>query len=406
MDDGGYSDTFPSFTSLEIKPVSDHDSSSDDDDLVGIELNPGPPKKLKSKKKQPQQKKQVNSRSLQRVPVTDAAVPGRYPTPRNVTFGGSQMAGYMRCLNDPFNCPPVRPGVGCALPTGLFTCYSRQSMMQANGIGNFTLIFNCGRLQAPLMYSNGVSSPYTVSVQSPSTYPQYTAVTALYEKARLLASGIRIIPMQNSTADQGQISSALIPAVRVADVNNFGCITTSTCTFGYNEYPNFPETLMVPFKAGSTTFWRPQDPNSFAFREAPLTDSATASSSSTFTNETLQGIPFVVVGFSGLSTSQSQWVVEIISHFEGTIAAGNAGVIDLQRSPPVDDGTAIRAADAVFGVGNRTAKPGYYGSYNPSISSAGTTYPPVTKKKSGNGAWVKDLLSLGSSVVPMILPFL
>lgn len=324
----------------------------------------------------------------------DAAVPGRYPTPRNVTFGGSQMRQYMRCLNDPFSEPPCRPGVGCALPTGLFTCYQRFPVVVNNFI---SMVFMPNRLQFPVMVSTTGAAPYSYGNLSPN-YPQYTTISQLYEKARLLAGGFRLIPTMPSLTDGGSVTSALIPSIRVSDVVNFGQVLTTAAIYGVNEYPNFPESLVTPFKVGASVYWRPQDPNSFVFKESPITDSSTGSASSSFIQETLQGVPFIVMSIAGMSTN-AQFTVEIISHFEGTIAAGNTGVIDLQRANPVTDSSAIAAADRVFGDSNRTAKPGWIGPYNSNLgSSKGGT---VVK-----GDFWKDALNFGSSVAPLLLGLL
>jgi hypothetical protein len=121
----------------------------------------------------------------------------------------------------------------------------------------------------------------------------------------------------------------------------------------------------------------------------------------------LQGVPFIVVGMTGLASS-CQFTVEIISHFEGTIAAGNAGVIDLQRANPIADSTAISAADRVFGDSNRTSKPGWIGPYNSSLPSSGRNGTSKIGKGGTHvkGEFWKDALSFGSSVAPLLLGLL
>jgi len=366
-------------------------------DLIGIEPNPGPPKGATSKQvvvynQKPKKKiKQKQGNALQRRGAgIDAAIPGRYPTPRTLSMGAS-LAGYMRCLNDPFNQPPVRPGVLCAVPTGLFSCYLRLPYTVTTTF--FSHTFVPWRLNHPFMGSGSAGNPYNYGAQIVNLFPQTTAIVALYEKARLLAAGFRLIPMQNSTNDAGQISSALIPGVRASNVNNFGIITGNTATQGFNEMLSYPETLSSPFKEGASIYWRPQDPNSFVFREATMTDTQST------TNETLQDVPFLMMGLSGIANPCS-YIVEMISHFEGTIAAGNAGVIDLQRAPPTSELTALSAADRVFGQGNRTSRPGSYGPFNPRISDSG---PQAGGRKS---TFWKDALSFGSSVAPLLLELL
>jgi hypothetical protein len=359
-------------------------------DLVCVELNPGPPAKKKQKLSTKKGKNVGRVGKLNVAKRSGAlARPGYNANPRTMTMGITHLVEYMRNLNNPFDCPPARPGVGCAVPTGLFSVYFRGTYSALTSSG-LSFVFLPGRLQSPVMVSTSSAANYTFGAWSAITqFPQYPAITALYEKARLLSAGIRLIPTTNSTNDGGQIAAALIPSVRVADINAFGQITSTTATYGFNEYANFPETLVTPFRDGATVFWRPQDPNSFAFKESILTDTVTASASSSFSQETLQGTPFMVMGTSGTGTSAS-CVFEFIAHYEGTIAAGNAGVIELSRAPPTNDGTAIAAVDRVFGPGNRTAVPGYMKGYAESNNPR--------QKRGGGSDW---LATLGSSVIPI-----
>jgi len=320
-------------------------------DLVNVELNPGPPKKTKKPKQTKVVKSRIGRLTQINNPTQARAAPGRNPNPRTMSMGLQHLAAYMRCLNDPFNEPPARPGVGCALPTGLFTAYLRQTFT-TSGAGTGSFVFIPSRLQNPIVTSGTASAPYSFGTAGISPFPQFSAINALYEKARILAAGVRLIPLQNSTNDQGLVSTALIPGLRTADVINFGQTTTIAATQGFNEYSNYPQTLQSPFKIGATTLWRPQDPNSFVFREAPMSDNVSGIADS------LQNQPFMVAGFSGTAAS-AQFIAEFIVHFEGTIAAGNAGVIDLQRAPPTSELQALKAADLVFGTDNRTTYPGF-----------------------------------------------
>lgn len=364
-------------------------------DLVGIESNPGPNATGKKKNTQRQTAKGKNVGMVGKIkknlvtPGESRAAPGRNPQPTRMNMGFNHLVPYMRCLNNPFDFPPSRPGVACALPTGLITCYLR--VPYAAG-ANTSFIFNPNRMAAPIMSSVTQSSNYNFG-QSQGDFPQKTAVTALYEKVRLLAAGVRLIPAANSTADSGLIASALIPGLRSADINSFGQITTTTAIYGFNEYPTFPQAALTPFKNGVTVLWRPQDPNSFVFREAPLTDTAGSIADS------LQDQPFMVVGVSGLAfpTGGTPFIIEFIAHYEGIIAAGNAGVIELSRAPPTPDAAAIAAADRVFGEGNRTSYPSTTDSfmgYHARVGDRGG-------RGKGSSLW-KDLADFGSSVAPVI----
>jgi hypothetical protein len=361
-------------------------------DLVCVELNPGPPKQKKQKmtKKTPSRVgrlTQINN------PTQARAQPGRLPAPRSLSMGIQHLVAYMKCLNDPFNEPPARPGVGCALPTGLMTCYYRTSIATAS-TGQISLVFNPSRMQAPIMSSISAGSPYTYVLNGPSAFPQYAAIFQLYEKVRLLASGVRIIPMQSSLTDGGQISTALIPAPNLNDITNFGQVSTTGATYGYNEYPNFPQTLQSPFKVGATVLWRPQDPNSYVFRQAPLQDTITSIADS------LQNQPFMIAGLSGCSGSSTgstpaSFIVEFIAHYEGTVAGGNAGVLDLQRAPPTSDLQALKAVDSVFGTDTRTTFPGYLDTFISASAKAGRNFGRQGK---GGGTLLSSLGEFGSSL--------
>jgi hypothetical protein len=382
--------------------------------LVGIESNPGPPKRQKQTRKAKNTGK-VGLLSSGGGPLgtklTSRAAPGRVVNPRSLTMGFSHLVEYMRCLNDPFNFPPVRPGVACAVPSGLMTCYGRFTVSLGSSPTSF--VFNPNRMQDPIMVSFSTSAPYTYSILGPFTvFPQYPAINALYEKVRLLASGVRIIPTNPSLNDGGAIVTAQIPTLRYTDIVPYGLIVSSSGTQGVNEIPAFPQALFTPYKNGATMFWRPIDPGSFVFREAFLTDTATATGGP-FVGALQDSYliqPVMMAGLSGISVSpQTTIVIEFIAHYEGLIAGGNAGVIELVRAPPTPDSAAIAVADKVFGQDNRTSIPSYTDSFlgfAQKMGQAGFNAGRQNGRKGGGGGgsssiW-KDLAQFGSSVAPVV----
>jgi len=364
--------------------------------LVCIESNPGPPKRGKGKKAKKGKGNKGKKGML--IPHEARAVPGRFGN--TIRLGRSPSMGfpdhikrYQQLLNNPFDHPPVRVGVGCAVPTGLMTCYIRQGASCAAS-GNTAFIFYPGRLvNAPIMNTNQTTAPYTWS--SFATFPQAANINSIYEKVRLIAAGVRIMPTQPSTADQGVISCGLMPSLRSSDLNNFGVQTTAAGTIGLVEYPSLTESTVIPFKRGASIFWRPQDSNSFNFQETYLVDTALSTT-------TLTGVPFMYAGLSGCAATAA-FELEFIAHYEGVIAAGNAGVVDQSRSPATPDHHALLAADGVFQGSNRTGVPGTEGGFLMKLIQAGQMIGGITSDvKQIAGIASKAYGTFGSSVGPII----
>jgi len=362
-------------------------------DLIGIEPNPGPtiveivekPKsKGKNKGKKKPKSKQQQGRGANHLAVYEPkAKPGiMSKIPR--FNSNSHLLAYMRCLNDPFNSPPCRSGVGTALPTGVWTAYARVPTA-TNGSGQASYVFYPGRLTNMMLSSGSTGAPYTWA--SFNTPPQVAAAAILYERFRVTAAGIRVFPTQASTADSGVISMGLIPSLNsAANAQQFGIITGGG-NYGYVEYPTYAEVSVAPFKQGMTCFWRPQDPISFSFGGY----SGYSFAGGTFDN--IFAIPFIVVGLSGCSASAA-FDIEFIAHYESTITSGNAGVVSLQRAPATSDASALAASDKVFGATNRTAIPGTSRSFS---ASQGTN---TSSSLSGLGKLAWDF---GSSMLPGIV---
>jgi hypothetical protein len=317
-------------------------SSEDIDDqypeLVGVETNPGPKKGAKGKKKgkqvvmtRPQGKKRNASG----------------PKSLKDTYNLRHVACYLRTLNNPFTYPPCRPGVDTALPTGLCTSYLR-SVITTSGAGNCSMVFYPGRVNNPFMYSSSAGAPYTFGAAAVQP-AQSAQITSLYEKVRVLACGVRIRPVQPATANQGTITAALLGSERGSDTVAYGIVTTAAATFGFNEYGNFQSSVMVRFADSACAFWRPQDPNSFVFSETALTDSLTAVN-------TIQGVPFIVMGIAGAAAT-ANFIVELVIHYEGYILGGNAGVIAVDKAPATAFNTVIGGVDKIM-PSNVTAKSG------------------------------------------------
>jgi hypothetical protein len=391
--------------------------------LVGIEPNPGPNSKAlvvrKATKKSP-------AKSMHRIANLAQHPAGRLGAPyRNMmnsalnqlggrsnpigrTASTDEFAKYLACLNNPFDCAPARSGVDCALPTGVFSLYSR-NVGTTNTSGGQSLIFH-PRCWNAMYYTNNVASPYTYSVGVPS-FPQTAAVQAIYNKCRVISAGVRIRNLQPSTADQGQIALVVMPSESLVEAT--GAVPNlnggSTFTFGIQEALNHPNASIIPFRRGATAIWRPQDPNSFVFTQGLVTPTGL-----TEIVETAQAVPYFAVTFANTQPSAS-FEFEFVIHMEGTVGTGYTGVVAVSPTlHSLPSATAMNAVKQMHGPAlNKSCFTGSVGGVvenqvlaSSSTKSSESALIDRAKKKDGGFDWGKfatDVLSFGASVLPMIL---
>jgi len=248
-----------------------------------------------------------------------------------------------------------------------------------------------GRLQGPLMSCSGTTPPYA-SVNLGGNVPQYAAVNALYEKVRLISAGLRCRPTTNSTTDQGIIYAGISPGLDSAERaanNTWPYSSAATVAIGFNEVAQLTQTSVYPFKTGATVVWRPQDANSFVFTESFLRESQTPPSAVDNAVFSVQDIPFMYMGIGNVNNPTS-YILEYICHYEGTVSAGNAGVIALQKPPIMPEHVVSGVVDKVFGSqNNKSSFGGTTGGYAENM---------VMKGGGGGDSFFKDLLDFGATV--------
>jgi hypothetical protein len=297
--------------------------------LVGIELNPGPPKRKASTALvpyKPPKKQKKNStptpmgiKNATQTRFIQAGAPGNEK---------SEMYKYACCLRDPFDCIPVRLGGDCMMPTGTATLTSRSIISPGTGTSFSMVLYPWAQLNGFISVS--AASPYSypggTTLGLPGGFPQGPALANVANGARVVAAGVRIATLASATNDSGVITIGCLPreTLNISNVTGGGFPSgpTLAATQGFNEFLNYLQTESYPLKMGASAFFRPQDPLDYTFRNTPLVTGA-----GTANPPADQGSPFFVIGVSGAVPSQS-YLVEQIVHLEYSVADSVTGVIN------------------------------------------------------------------------------
>jgi hypothetical protein len=234
---------------------------------------------------------------------------------------------YRQVLSNPWEPIPVRLGGETMQPSGIATCTTRFTITTSS-VGNQSFVYYPWA-DSPFIESNSADAPYSYNATSFGKFPQGPSMSFIATGGRIIAAGIRVTSLQNSTADQGLITIGCLPRETVDVVGTDGLtqggfpyFTTTTATQGFNEFMNYLGTETYPFRCGASAVWRPEDPLDFTFR-SQVTSSASVPDVGSLTPL----IPFFVVGISGTATGASV-LVELISHIEYTITEGTTGVVN------------------------------------------------------------------------------
>jgi hypothetical protein len=338
-------------------------------DLVGIEPNPGPskamvirvahpPAKVARKKTKLKKQKQLSS-----VTVTENRL-GRNPASQRFQISRNPSGDYRRyvqCLNNPFDFSPVRMGGDCMMPTGLTTLVGR-TVAPLGGAGELSLVFYpCA--QQNLMTSVSAAANYTYTVASP--FLNFAAVNAVGTAARVIAAGIRVWSLAQSTANNGLVTIGCLPRDSFTNgtpnntAQGFPYGASTTATQGYNQFLSYLQTETYPLHCGAMAFYRPEDPLDFTFRSISLAGPNVAIGGG---SANLDLTPMLVVGISG-ATSTSSVMVETVLHLEYLVADNVTGVISTGVGT-LDTNAPRQASGAVFGDKYDSSKPGVVGGMN------------------------------------------
>lgn len=244
--------------------------------LVGIEPNPGP--KGKGMKKNVKKGNKTEGRltklekTIQRessgVNASVSAIQsirsygkrnGKIYHPRSLSVKGDMTRQYISTLADPFSYGNLRLGFGTFVPTNLATLYVR---------GSFTSNLD-GSFQVMLIPANGaggtnaraglyVSSATSLATPAFSHIPwqNQAVVFGLGIENRVVAGGIRVLPLMAATSVPGVIYNAQVPS---DSFNNLNAVAANTSA-------SYPYCQWGDGRKGATGLVRPCDLEAFQFR--------------------------------------------------------------------------------------------------------------------------------------------
>jgi len=219
--------------------------------LVGIELNPGPPKVRKTIKEVVVRR--GRNRREQRVPPRrpnyhNPSSNNPVRSPSNVT------SAYMNTLRDPFEYPPVPLGYDCLVNTVLGTGYLRTSFLVNSTDGSFN-VFMEPSVVGTLNYTNGgqgVTGVYTTLNCSNSS-----AIQNQMAETRVVSYGMRLFALFPETSSPGVIFAGADNAHTAA---YFGTTTTLQIT-------GLPSSELGIGTDGCHVVGLPCDPSAYIFTQ-------------------------------------------------------------------------------------------------------------------------------------------
>jgi hypothetical protein len=273
--------------------------------LVGIETNPGPPKKAKAKQTVVTTTVKRGGNQGQRQPQAKAKTKQRPKV--GSSYRGGDYAAYLRVLQKPFSSTPVRLG-GSALATAIVTQRTRTIVSTSSTISGYCFIA-CPYATVPLYYATLTSGTWgSYATVTGGNVPTASVIQQSFGSMRPIAGGLRVRLVANDTVNQGINYACLIPT---------GVVSTAFYT---TNVANSPGAVIGDARKTIECRWRPQDNSEFAFAQTYVVNTPSLTNSS---------VPYLFVGLDNLSTSTSVGVeVELIWHWEATVEIGSQGMID------------------------------------------------------------------------------
>jgi hypothetical protein len=211
-------------------------------------------------------------------------------------------------LTDPFDVGACHLGFGTLLPTQLGTMFVRGQFTCASD-GSFYVAqlpwLDMNSALAPVIYQN---TGYTASTGATGLdYANRGAFTGMMQEARLVSSGIKVMPLVAATATPGVLYAG---SFQSASYNQIVAVPISTNTLS-------PQLRLGYGVTGAVVTSRPQDPVAFQF--ASYTINAPAANSTQNTS-----VPYIAgTGFP----ANTSVVFEAVVNFEFLIPPGSANII-------------------------------------------------------------------------------
>jgi hypothetical protein len=334
-------------------------------DLIGVEPNPGPGGKKKTK---------ARAVRLALVPTKTAKRMVKIPAiPRGMKYM-DDVTKYMCVLSDPWSCEPLRLGGEMMQPSAIASL-TYKGIYTLSGTGQLSMVLY-PRSSQPILSSVTASAPYTYTASGVFSSGASLASVAL--GARIISAGVRVESVNSSQTDQGIAVAGCLP--REVALNTTSNLTTSglpyststTATQGFNEFNNYSQTEIFPLRDGFSCVYRPMDPIDFTFRDTLVTVP-----NGYVADEPLS--PFLVVGISGAAANATV-MVEYTVHLEYTVNEGFTGVVNQEQGVLTTPELA-KAAVATFQNATNTATPG------------------------GKSTWFDSIKNFGKSALPYVADF-
>jgi hypothetical protein len=349
----------------------------------GVEPNPGPgrrgPVVVAVRRRQPRRRRVQGAALIVRQAARSRRV--GVSRRRNGVVGGrnltqgSDLRKYMCTLNDPFNCPPVRLGAGCMVPTGVATLFT--SINLTVGTGASFVIYP--RPWNPILASataTGTTYTYTAG----NVFPQLASLQSLANAARVISCGLKVTSTSNATNDSGMLTAGLMPRDNFSPFSLTGTPTvvanantenglpftsTTSATQGAQQFLNYEQTESFAFRKGITVFYKPQDPTDFQFRNFGFM--ADFNPGSVRSEDMQMSEPFFVVGAVG-TASGSTMLVELVLHVEYTTGPFVNSIVNTGQGT-LTPSSLTAAARAVFGAVTNVAKEGISAGFNAAVTA-------------------------------------
>jgi len=208
-------------------------------------------------------------------------------------------------MNDPFNFPPVKLGLGCMVPSALYTFYYRGNLTTNATDGSFAIVV------VPRTKTSTVSSVLTSSAGAGtgtyngadwSNLANFSTGFGNGARTRTIGCGVRVMPSIAATAAPGELYAGNLPDTSVTNAQQ------SPGVLAGNQY-----THLGVATDGATVTSRPLDLNSFIF---------SIDSGATTSTVTSWSVPYVVGLGLPVSTPvyfEAVFHVEVIGDQTGTM---------------------------------------------------------------------------------------
>lgn len=173
------------------------------------------------------------------------------------------------CMNDPFNNPPVKLGLGTMVNTSIYTFYQRSSFTANATDGTFSIALYprsvTGASGWSIDYNNGGAASTAWGNINWANFGPFTSMYGLSNETRVIGGGLRVMPSIAATAAPGELFAGYFPAGTVASVE-------ATTALGLQNVPSAHVGISTD---GAMVCTRPQDLDSFTFQPDGATTTGT-----------------------------------------------------------------------------------------------------------------------------------